>query len=57
MRAAVGAAVLLATTGCQSNAFTRMGMLPLVTKQGHVALTLWQGSWIAACVLFRSSST
>jgi cytochrome c oxidase subunit II len=43
--------VLLATSGCQSNAFTRMGMLPPVTKQGKVTLTLWQGSWIAAwCV-------
>jgi cytochrome c oxidase subunit II len=50
-RAAIGAAVLLATAGCQSNAFTRMGMVPPVTKQGHVTLTLWQGSWIAAwCV-------
>jgi cytochrome c oxidase subunit II len=47
-RAAVAAAVLLATAGCQSNAFTRMGMLPPVTKQGHVTLTMWQGSWIAA---------
>jgi cytochrome c oxidase subunit II len=45
------AVVLLATSGCQSNAFTRMGMLPPVTKQGKVTLTLWQGSWIAAwCV-------
>jgi cytochrome c oxidase subunit II len=51
VRVAIGAAVLLATAGCQSNAFTRMGMLPPVTKQGHVTLTLWQGSWIAAwCV-------
>jgi cytochrome c oxidase subunit II len=48
VRAAIGAAVLLATTGCQSSAFTRMGMLPPVTKQGHTALTLWQGSWVAA---------
>jgi cytochrome c oxidase subunit II len=47
-RAAIDAAVLLVTTGCQSNAFTRMGMLPPVTKQGHVTLTLWQGSWVAA---------
>jgi len=51
VRAVIGAAVLLATAGCQSNAFTRMGMLPPVTKQGQVTLTLWQGSWIAAwCV-------
>jgi cytochrome c oxidase subunit II len=51
LRAAIGAGVLLATTGCQSNAFTRMGFLPPVTKQGKVTLTLWQGSWIAAwCV-------
>ena len=47
-RAAIAAAVVLATAGCQSNAFTRMGMLPPVTKQGQVTLTLWQGSWIAA---------
>jgi cytochrome c oxidase subunit 2 len=47
-RAAIAAAVLLATTGCQSNAFTRMGMVPPVTRQGHVTLTMWQGSWIAA---------
>jgi cytochrome c oxidase subunit II len=47
-RAALAVAVLLATTGCTSNAFTRLGMLPPVTKQGKVTLTLWQGSWIAA---------
>jgi cytochrome c oxidase subunit 2 len=47
-RVAIAAAVLLATAGCQSNAFTRMGMLPPVTKQAKVTLTLWQGSWIAA---------
>ncbi len=40
--------MLLVTTSCQSNAFTRMGMLPPVTKQGQTTLTLWQGSWIAA---------
>jgi cytochrome c oxidase subunit II len=45
---AVGAAVLLLTTGCRSSAFTRLGMLPPVTKQGKVTLALWQGSWIAA---------
>jgi len=41
-------AVAVATTGCKSNAFTRMGMTPPVTRQGHVTLTMWQGSWIAA---------
>jgi len=52
-RAGVAVAVLLVTTGCTSNAFTRLGMLPPVTKQGKVTLTLWQGSWIAAfCVGF-----
>jgi cytochrome c oxidase subunit II len=51
VRAAIGAAVLVATTGCQSNAFERMGMLPPVTKQGQVTLTLWQGSWIAAWIV------
>jgi cytochrome c oxidase subunit II len=52
-RAVVAAAVVLGTAGCQPNAFTRLGMLPPVTKQGHVTLTLWQGSWITAfCVGF-----
>ena len=46
--AAVLGLVLLATTGCQDNAFTRMGMPKPVTAQGKVTLTLWQGSWIAA---------
>ncbi len=46
-------AVVLATVvpgmaGCTSNAFTRMGFPVPVTKQGQVALTLWQGSWAAA---------
>ncbi len=41
-----GLAVL--TTGCTSNAFTRQGFLPPVTKQGVVILHMWQGSWIAA---------
>jgi cytochrome c oxidase subunit II len=47
-RAALGVAVLLLTTSCHSSAFTRLGMLPPVTKQGKVTLALWQGSWIAA---------
>jgi cytochrome c oxidase subunit 2 len=43
--------VATVTTGCKSTAFTRMGMLSPVTKQGQVALSMWQGSWIAAwCV-------
>jgi cytochrome c oxidase subunit 2 len=50
-RAAIAVAVILTTAGCQSNAFTRLGFVPPVTKQGQVTLTLWQGSWIAAwCV-------
>jgi len=50
-RAAIAAAVLLATAGCQSNDFTRMGMPAPVTRQAKVVVTLWQGSWIAAwCV-------
>jgi len=40
--------VLLATTGCQNNAFTRFGMPDPATRQGKVTLTLWQGSWVAA---------
>jgi cytochrome c oxidase subunit II len=42
------AGLLTVTTGCTSNAFTRMGMVPPVTRQGLVTLHLWQGSWIAA---------
>ncbi len=52
LRAATGGALMLGlvlgTAGCQSTAFTRMGFLPPVTKQGQVTLSLWQGSWIAA---------
>jgi cytochrome c oxidase subunit 2 len=47
-RAALLALLALGTTGCTSNAFTRLGWPVPVTKQGQVALTLWQGSWIAA---------
>jgi cytochrome c oxidase subunit II len=47
-RAALLAAVLLGTAGCQNNAFTRLGMPPPVTNQGKTVLSLWQGSWIAA---------
>jgi len=46
--AAVLAAVVPVTAGCTSNAFIRMGFPVPVTKQGQVALTLWQGSWVAA---------
>jgi cytochrome c oxidase subunit 2 len=41
-------AVILATAGCQSTAFTRLGLPVPVTKQGEVVVTLWRGSWIAA---------
>jgi cytochrome c oxidase subunit 2 len=45
------AAVLMATAGCQSTTFTRLGLPVPVTKQGEVVVTLWRGSWIAAlCV-------
>lgn len=40
--------LVLLTTGCQSNAFTRQGLLVPATKQGQVILAMWQGSWIAA---------
>jgi cytochrome c oxidase subunit 2 len=42
------AALLAGTTGCTSNAFTRLGWPVPITRQGQVALTLWQGSWVAA---------
>ena len=50
-RAAIAVAVTATTAGCQSSSFTRMGLLPPVTKQGAVTLTMWQGSWIAAWIV------
>src|SRR5215472_1149678 len=51
-RAALLALLAMATTGCTpDNAFTRLGMPAPVTRQGHVILTLWQGSWIAAWIV------
>jgi cytochrome c oxidase subunit 2 len=47
-RAALFAVLAVATSGCTSNAFTRLGMPVPVTRQGQVTLTLWQGSWVAA---------
>jgi cytochrome c oxidase subunit II len=47
-RAALLLGLAVITTGCKSNAFTRMGMSVPVTKQGMVTLHMWQGSWIAA---------
>ena len=48
-RAVLLAAVLASTAGCNTNTtFTRLGMLPPITKQGQVTVTLWQGSWVAA---------
>jgi cytochrome c oxidase subunit II len=47
-RAALFAVLAAGTSGCTSNAFTRLGWPEPITKQGEVALTLWQGSWIAA---------
>jgi cytochrome c oxidase subunit 2 len=41
-------ALAVVTTGCQSNDFTRQGMLEPVTKQGQIILNMWQGSWVAA---------
>ena len=47
-RSVLLAAVLMATAGCQSTTFTRLGLPIPVTKQGQVVVTLWRGSWIAA---------
>jgi cytochrome c oxidase subunit 2 len=47
-RAALLAGLALGAAGCQSNAFTRLGMPVPVTQQGKTVLALWQGSWIAA---------
>jgi cytochrome c oxidase subunit 2 len=47
-RAALLALLAVGTTGCTSNAFTRFGWPEPATRQGQVALTLWQGSWAAA---------
>jgi cytochrome c oxidase subunit 2 len=49
--AALFAALLAGTAGCTNDTFTRLGLLPPVTKQGQVTVNLWQGSWLAAwCV-------
>jgi cytochrome c oxidase subunit II len=50
-RVAALASLAVLITGCKSNAFTREGLLPPVTKQGQMTLTLWQGSWIAAWIV------
>jgi cytochrome c oxidase subunit II len=50
-RAVLLLGIALLTTGCQSNAFTRQGLLPPVTRQGQVILSMWQGSWIAAWIV------
>jgi cytochrome c oxidase subunit II len=51
LRSVLLGAVVLATAGCQSTTFTRLGLPAPVTKQGDVVVTLWRGSWIAAfCV-------
>jgi cytochrome c oxidase subunit II len=50
-RVALLALLAAGTTGCTSNAFTRLGWPVPVTRQGQVALTLWQGSWIAAWIV------
>src|SRR5262249_28409260 len=47
-RAVLLLGLVLVTTGCQSNAFTRQGLPDPVTKQGQVIVHMWQGSWIAA---------
>jgi cytochrome c oxidase subunit II len=47
-RAALFAVLAVGTSGCTSNAFTRLGWPEPITQQGKVALTLWQGSWVAA---------
>jgi cytochrome c oxidase subunit II len=47
-RAVLLLGLALVTTGCQSNDFTRQGLLEPVTKQGQVIVAMWQGSWIAA---------
>jgi cytochrome c oxidase subunit II len=40
--------LVLGLTGCTNNTFTRLGFPNPITEQGKTALTIWQGSWIAA---------
>ncbi|HEY3870104.1 MAG TPA: cytochrome c oxidase subunit II [Actinocrinis sp.] len=47
-RTALAGVVLLAASGCTSNAFTRLGFPDPATTQAPTTLHLWQGSWIAA---------
>jgi len=44
--------MLLPLSGCAwNNDFTRMGFPNPITKEGAVALTLWQGSWVAGLLV------
>jgi cytochrome c oxidase subunit 2 len=46
------AALLLPLSGCAwNNDFTRMGFPNPITTQGAVALSLWQGSWVAGLLV------
>jgi len=51
LRAGALAVMLLALTGCTNNTFTRIGFPDPVTTQGKIALSLWQGSWIAGILV------
>jgi cytochrome c oxidase subunit 2 len=50
-RTVLAAGLVTMTAGCQSTTFTRLGLLPPVTKQGQTVINLWQGSWIAALIV------
>ena len=44
--------MLLPLSGCAwNNDFTRMGFPNPITKEGAIALTLWQGSWVAGLLV------
>ncbi|MGF1430723.1 aa3-type cytochrome oxidase subunit II [Kitasatospora sp. LaBMicrA B282] len=43
--------VIATATGCSANDLPRLGLPSPVTKDGHLVLQMWQGSWIAALVV------
>jgi cytochrome c oxidase subunit II len=45
------AVMLLALTGCTNDTFTRFGFPDPITSQGHIVISIWQGSWIAGMLV------
>lgn len=48
---AVASALVIVLSGCSASKLPRFGLPDPATKEGHISLSLWQGSWIAAFVV------